>query len=162
MAHQYDFIFENQPDHHCTCLYSASLYGHHNCMTTLLNAGNLDVNIKDDDGETPLHMAAMNGSYRCLSLLLDHGAVLNEKSHHGYTALHYAVGYANNEFSRIYQGLGPCNSYECIRVLLDYGIDIEQRNNGGLTEFEMANEPTKQFIDEYINNQIQIKEPNIE
>jgi ankyrin repeat protein len=161
--HQFDHIFQNIENHRCQTIREASSNNHRNCMLALLNheAVSLCVsNAKDDDGYAPIHTASINGSYESLKLLLEQGADIDDISDHGWTALHYAVGYANNEYIRILQGIGPCNSNECIKVLLDRGADINKKNSGGLNAFEMANNQTKEFIEKWIvENEIPIKEP---
>ena len=47
-----------------------------------------DVNAKDDDGGTPLHLASENGHEAIVSLLLEKGADVNAKDNDGETPLH--------------------------------------------------------------------------
>jgi ankyrin repeat protein len=66
-------------------------------IASLLNRGtqvgvNLDVNLKDEDGLTPLHLAAISGQTEVVKLLLDHGAqieVIDDQT--GGTPLHFAA-----------------------------------------------------------------------
>ena len=50
----------------------------------------VDVNVKNDDGVTPLHMAALSNSEACTKLL-KYRADFNSATNYGYTPLHYAV-----------------------------------------------------------------------
>lgn len=50
----------------------------------------------DVDGKTPLHYAAMLQKPDCLRILLKNGAVVNETTREGYTALHFAVKSSEN------------------------------------------------------------------
>jgi len=56
-----------------TALHKAVRYGHHQCLTILLEAG-ADPNVCDGRKQTPLHCAALGNHYECLNLLLLHGA----------------------------------------------------------------------------------------
>ncbi|KAH8063752.1 hypothetical protein JL722_2939 [Aureococcus anophagefferens] len=56
-----------------TALHKAVRYGHHQCLTILLEAG-ADPNLCDGRKQTPLHCAALGNHYECLNLLLLHGA----------------------------------------------------------------------------------------
>lgn len=44
------------------------------------------MNIKDNDGNTPLHLAAMNGNTGIVQTLLEKGANTNAKNNRGKTA----------------------------------------------------------------------------
>ena len=50
-----------------------------------------NVNAKDEDGRTALHLAAFNGHADIVEALLRHGADVNAKDKDGYTALHWAA-----------------------------------------------------------------------
>jgi cytohesin len=70
-------------------------------MAELLLANKADVNAKSNDGETPLHKAALQGLGRILGapddneemvqILLAHGADVNAKNNAGETPLHEAA-----------------------------------------------------------------------
>ena len=50
-----------------------------------------DINTGDNEGRTPLHLAALHSSSEMVSILLDNFAVTNCQDHHGNTPLHYAT-----------------------------------------------------------------------
>ncbi len=52
---------------------------------------NVNVNVRDQDGNTPLHYAARNGDSNILTALLNHGANVNAVNNNGDTPLHYAA-----------------------------------------------------------------------
>lgn len=60
----------------------------------------VDINIKNDLGKTPLHIAVKNGWYDCLCYLLDKGADMNAIDLDGNTPLLLSVGKCRNELLR--------------------------------------------------------------
>lgn len=77
-------------------------------------------------GETPLHMAAKNGSDEAANLLLAKGANIEAKACNGMTPLHLAVcGYS----------LSPGNAL-MIKTLLDYSADCSAKDNDGRTPLD--------------------------
>ncbi|XP_071089868.1 ankyrin-3-like [Haliotis cracherodii] len=59
-------------------------------VESLLNAG-YDINCKDSDGNSPLHVAIFSRFYDITKLLLRHGCVLGVYNKAGFTPLHVAV-----------------------------------------------------------------------
>jgi len=52
----------------------------------------VDPNVRNNDGLTPLHYAAWKGHHKVVELLLEHGADPNmQENKYGYTPLHDAV-----------------------------------------------------------------------
>ena len=51
----------------------------------------IDINTKDEDGNTLLILCAKNGLINLASLLLENGADVNKQNNKGNTALHYAI-----------------------------------------------------------------------
>jgi hypothetical protein len=90
--------------HHCA----------ENGLTTsvirLLSIRNINVNLKDVSGFTPLHWAARNGHIEIARLLLQNGADVNANDNFGYTPLHLAA-----IFGRI----------DILRLLFENGVDLE-------------------------------------
>ena len=78
-----------------------------------------DVNLRNHDGMTPLHIAAMYGSANMLKLLIQAGAKIDARLADGSSALFF------------------CRP-ELIAALLELGADIDLKNNDGLSAFVNA------------------------
>ncbi|KAJ7922682.1 ankyrin repeat-containing domain protein [Mycena leptocephala] len=87
-------------------LYEAASKGHIDICRLLLERG-ADVNEKETDGYTALHVAS--DQYAIWRLLLEHGADVNLKTKDGWTALHAASMYG---------------AYETCCLLLEHGADV--------------------------------------
>jgi len=81
------------------------------------------INAKNNDGWTPLHIAAANGKDDMAEMLLDHGADVNAKDNGGATPLLYAAMYGQKEVAQ---------------VLLDHGADVNAKTVGGMTPLHYA------------------------
>ncbi|XWS43708.1 hypothetical protein CRYUN_Cryun16bG0126800 [Craigia yunnanensis] len=121
-----------------TCLHYAAYYGHLDCLQALLSAAHSSpladswgfarfLNIRDENGATPLHLAAREGWSNCVHALLDNGAlVCASTSGNGYpgsTPLHFAA-----------RG----GSIECILELLAWGADRLQPDSYGRIPYVIA------------------------
>ncbi|XVE76356.1 hypothetical protein DITRI_Ditri12bG0165600 [Diplodiscus trichospermus] len=121
-----------------TCLHYAAYYGHFHCLQALLSAAHSSpladswgfarfVNIRDENGATPLHLAAREGWSNCVHALLDNGALVcastGGNGYPGSTPLHFAA-----------RG----GSIECIRELLAWGADRLQPNSYGRIPYVIA------------------------
>lgn len=81
-----------------------------------------DVNIQNEDGVTPLHLAAYTEN---ANILLDNGAEINQQDNRGNTPLHAAV-IAGEEHR------------EMIKFLIDNGADASIINQEGKTPLDFA------------------------
>lgn len=77
-----------------------------------------NINVVNEDGNTLLTLAAINGHYECVEMLLAAGANVNVRNKFGDTPLIYAA----------YEG-----HKECVRLLIEAGADITIKNNDGDT-----------------------------
>ncbi|GFR24743.1 hypothetical protein TNCT_330431 [Trichonephila clavata] len=75
-----------------------------------------DVNVKNDKGNTPLHLAVEEGNLEAVKHLIEKGADLNVPDKHGWTPLYYAV-YSGN--------------INVVRFLIDQGADYNITDNEG-------------------------------
>ena len=107
----------------------------------LLNKIEIDseiVDVKNFQGETPLHIAAKSGDPRVLLYLLEHKAFVNAKNNQGETPLFYAVRQMNKE---------------AIDLLLRYGAVLDCRSTFGETIYELV--PSYDLLN-YINEKSEI------
>ncbi|PTB34868.1 hypothetical protein M441DRAFT_205868 [Trichoderma asperellum CBS 433.97] len=82
----------------------------------LLKIGKCKADVKDNRGETPLHIAASKGHTPIVQMLLDTGEVdLESINSMGRTPLFEAVGGVE----------------ETIRILLDHGADVNWKDGEG-------------------------------
>jgi hypothetical protein len=84
-----------------------------------------DKDIKDANGDTPLHHLAKIRSYGEFKRLLAMGVEVNARNNQGETPLHIAVGWGPD---------GP----DKVKRLLAEGADIEARDNNGMTPLHRA------------------------
>jgi hypothetical protein len=79
----------------CGEIHDAAEAGDMAKVKALLKKNSKLVSSKDNDGDTPLHIAALNGHKDMLELLLANKADVNAKNKNGRTPLHWAAGYKN-------------------------------------------------------------------
>lgn len=91
-------------------------------VRTLLNRGT-ELNIKNNDGNTALHLAALRGYIAIVKILLEKGVEINAKNNWGETALYLATSKGDAA---------------TVQELLDKGADINAKNNWGVTPLFMA------------------------
>lgn len=82
-----------------------------------------DVNGKEEDGTTPLHIAVENGNLEMIQLLLDAGAKINAR---------------NNERETPLMKIDEDASAELVRLLVRYGAKINRIANNGDTALTRA------------------------
>jgi ankyrin repeat protein len=82
-----------------------------------------DVNAKNNDGTTPLHMAAQDGHRDAAELLLANGAEVNAKDNKGLTPLHWAAQNGHRDVAEF---------------LLANGTDVNAKDSNGDTALHYA------------------------
>lgn len=107
----------------------AAVRGKTNTVALLLQQG-VDVNVADKEGLTALSKAVSTDRDRIVTLLVDHGAVVNQVSIEGYSPLHIAA--TNNVLN------GPIRCPTILRTLLDAGADLSLQTNNGKTALHFA------------------------
>jgi ankyrin repeat protein len=89
-----------------------------------------DVNFKDKNGETFLHLAASEGHWDIVALLVKKGANVKAKvTFSGYTPLHYTVKYSN-----------PQTKDKIITLLIKNGADVNAKAKNGETPMDLLND----------------------
>lgn len=107
-----------------TPLHLAAHYGHRQVADALLEYGaDVHARARNDLGATPLLWAVMGQDSALVTLLLDHGADVNDATTAGSTPLHKAAVLGNTAL---------------VRLLLARGANVNARNSGGQTPLTHA------------------------
>ncbi|XP_048243699.1 uncharacterized protein LOC124125868 isoform X2 [Haliotis rufescens] len=91
-----------------------------------------DVNIKNKEGKTALHLAAKANCERCVKILLPISDI-NDQDEVGNTALHYLIH--NESYQYVWN---TCLVHETYQLFLDSGLDVHIKNNEGKTALHVA------------------------
>ena len=75
-------------------------------MARLLIDNGADLNIRNNEGDTPLHWAAKEGQKELVVILIIHGADVNALNRRGWTPLRWAEAQSQKEIARILQAAG--------------------------------------------------------
>ena len=115
-----------------------------------------DVNVKDKDGNTPLHLAVKEGNPKRVEVLLRYGADVNAKVGMDMTSLHYAAAANASEIAEVLlengadvNAKGSCkltplhvaaaaNASEIAEVLLENGADVNAKDTDACTPLDLA------------------------
>jgi ankyrin repeat protein len=108
-------------------LHLAAAESDHLDTVKVLLANHATVNIENDDGDTPLHLAVQKPQPKATEALLGAGADANYKNIHGETPLHLAV---------------VSEDPDIVKALLssDAGVDVDVKDERGRTALDIANE----------------------
>jgi len=85
-----------------------------------------EINVQDEQGFTPLHLASGKGHIEIVEFLLNHGADIESEIFDGETPLMLAARYAR------------CGKYETIKTLLEHGAKVNHRDEDGRTALHDA------------------------
>ncbi|KAL8393686.1 hypothetical protein RB595_003429 [Gaeumannomyces hyphopodioides] len=113
------------PDIDTALLFWAAAHGYDSIVQSLLDTGQLDLDMKDERGRSLAHQAAAEGHISLLQFLLDSGKVdVNAKAKWGYTPLLYAVKKGHQTI---------------VQLLLDSGkADVDAKDDHGRTALSWA------------------------
>jgi ankyrin repeat protein len=98
-------------------------------IARLLLQRGLDVHAKDNDNDTPLHSAALNGTLEIARVLLDHGANANVKNKQGRTPLHQV---ARGKYDSQEHGVAVA------LLLLERGANVQAQDKDSNTASQLA------------------------
>uniref|UniRef100_A0A803W5B0 Poly [ADP-ribose] polymerase n=1 Tax=Ficedula albicollis TaxID=59894 RepID=A0A803W5B0_FICAL len=130
-----EIINFKQPQSHETALHCAvaALHPKRKQVTELLLRKGANVNEKNKDFMTPLHVAAEKAHNDVMEVLHKHGAKMNALDTLGQTALHRAA---------------LAGHLQTCRLLLSYGSDPSIISLQGFTAAQMGNEAVQQILSE--------------
>lgn len=97
-------------------------------LSLLATDGKCDLNAADEDGDTPLIVAAQSGELGVVGFCCGRGVNVNAVNKFGFTALHYAAA----------KGFG-----QQIHLLLAAGADASIKDHQGLTPLQLATKKGK-------------------
>ena len=103
-----------------TCLHYAASHNRTNICKLLIDKYHVNVNTKNEYGETSLYKAFFNNATNACKLLIKKGADVNIRNNQGETPLHLAT-------QLMYDDVVWCE------LLLKKGADVNARDNNGLT-----------------------------
>jgi ankyrin repeat protein/serine/threonine protein kinase len=92
----------------------------------------LNINARDESGDTSLHLAVHDNRPEIVSFLIANGAKLNVENIEGNTPLHLAIQYnhLHPDFTH--------NRLEIVSFLIDNGAKVNVKNNNGQTPLHIA------------------------
>ena len=133
-------------------------------IDVLLGDQNIDVDLSDKNGETPLMMASIDGNLPLVkTLVINHKAQLD---HIGWTPLHYACAKGQLEVAQFLIANGAIvdsmslgnttplmmavqsGNEKLVKLLLDKDADLQLRNSQRLTAIDIADIYGKPWISE--------------
>lgn len=110
--------------------------GHILVVAQLLLEHGADVNVRDDDHNTPLFLAMRHGASNLVRFLLEHGADPNLQNKEGKNPFHELLGPQDSGWTPHYHSA----DYICVvaRLLLEHGADVNSRDNDHNTPLLLA------------------------
>ncbi|CAH3106202.1 unnamed protein product [Porites lobata] len=101
------------PEQRKRALFEAAKTGDHYSMVTLLNHENVDINVRDEDKNTPLFFAAEGGHLPCVALLVERNADVTAVNNKSWTPLHTLAWKGSSE-----------SHVECGELLIQMGVPV--------------------------------------
>ena len=134
-------------------IWEAAYDGNMEAVKHHLDAG-VDVNVKDEVGETPLHVAALMNNAEVAELLIDEGADVNMKNEGGDTPLDFIVGHSKETADLLRKHGGKIGDWfkagesihkaaraghiEAVKHHLAAGTDVNAKTGVGTTPLHVA------------------------
>ncbi|KDO16475.1 hypothetical protein SPRG_18001, partial [Saprolegnia parasitica CBS 223.65] len=135
---------------------------------------------RNDDDQTPLHVASAYGRLECVSLLCEYMADMEARDAHGHTPLFLAsrrghlsivkfllesaadVRTANDDGRTLVHAAALSGSLPCLHLVLEYGGDPFAADRDGETPYEMllerGDESAAPLLD-YLDSQCSLRQP---
>ncbi|XP_069109087.1 ankyrin repeat and SOCS box protein 8-like [Argopecten irradians] len=140
---QAGYNVNNHDDRGCTCLWHAVDLNNYEMAKAILLAKECDVNVMDTALLRPLHIAAMHGNHKIMSLLIRRGARIDAVQLRGWTALNLSCRtgcvpttrmlllngadpnhIAYNEHTPLSMSLQYCEDRQIPELLLEAGAEV--------------------------------------
>ncbi|XP_054923711.1 85/88 kDa calcium-independent phospholipase A2 isoform X2 [Dermacentor andersoni] len=107
------------------------------CLETMIDLG-CDLDAKNFQGNTALHIMVARGRLSCVISLLSHGANVNAIGSDGDSPLHVAVRVVKGNKKARQKAEPPKSDVSLIHALIVFGADVNQRNQKGETARHLA------------------------
>lgn len=110
-------------------------------LVAALIARGIDLTVRNNDGDTALHVAVKSGSVEIARTILQHGADMNVKDGSGLTALYLAEEIENDEMVALLNRMAlEVNKVEVSAVEIQVPIAPEVTKDGGAEQWPLAME----------------------
>jgi ankyrin repeat protein len=110
----------------CLPIHRAAYYGDFDKVKEIIERSPDQINVQDEQGFTPLHLASGKGHTEIVEFLLNHGADIESEIRVGETPLMLAAWYAKD------------GKYETIKALLEHGAMVDHKGLLGQTALHHA------------------------
>ena len=104
-------------------------------LKKLIAKKELNVDIQNEDGNTPLHMSCINRDRTTMAILIELGANVNLQNTYGETPLHFTL-YSDNIITA--------------KILIEAGADCSIKNDEGYTPLDCCDYHEEKLIKAYI------------
>ena len=99
----------------------------------------IDVDVRDDDGWTPLHNAVKGNSLKAINALISCNATVDAENNRGETPLYYAAA--------------ACSDIKLVDALVKGGADMHKETEKTMSPFDMSGGPVRRYFYNYMQKQ---------